>query len=84
MYNKRKDGKVRKYRKGDKVMIKSLTYEEKHNGPLDWLTIHENLIGKILTIKNTYRQNLYSFEETWVVMWGEHLEKINERDFVLY
>ena len=84
MYNKRKDGKVRKYRKGDKVMIKSLTYEEKHNGPLDWLTIHENLIGKILTIKNTYRQNLYSFEETWVVMWCEHLEKINERDFVLY
>lgn len=62
MYNKRKDGKVRKYRKGDKVMIKSLTYEEKHNGPLDWLTIHEKLIGKILTIKNTYRQNQYSFE----------------------
>ena len=77
---KRKDGKVIKYRKGDKVMIKSLTYEEKHNRPIKWLTI----IGKILTIKNTYRQNQYSFEETWVVMWGEHLEDIDERNFVLY
>lgn len=81
---KRKDGKVIKYRKGDKVMIKSLTYEEKHNGPIKWLTIHEKLIGKILTIKNTYRQNQYSFEETWVVMWGEHLEDIDERNFVSY
>ena len=48
------------------------------------LAMHENLVGKVLTIKKRYQQNQYSFEETWIIMLGEHLEKINERDFVLY
>lgn len=84
MQKVKKDGKIRVFRKGDKVMIKSLTYDEKHNGPIEWLAMHENLIGKVLTIKKRYQQNQYSFEETWMIMWGEHLEKIDERDFVLY
>lgn len=51
MHKVRKDGKNRTFRKGDKVMIKSLTYDEKHNGPLEWLSMHDTLIGKVLTIK---------------------------------
>lgn len=75
---------MRKFKKGEKVMIKSLTYDEKHSGPIEWLAIHDNLIGRVLTIKNKYPKNQYSFEESWLVFWGEHLEKIDERDFVLY
>lgn len=75
---------MQKFKKGEKVMIKSLTYNEKHSGPIEWLALHEQLIGKILTIKNKYKQKQYSFEESWLVVWGEHLEKIDERDFVLY
>lgn len=75
---------MQKFKKGEKVMIKSLTYDEKHSGPIEWLAMHEQLIGRVLTIKNKYPKNQYSFEESWIVVWGEHLEKLDERDFVLY
>lgn len=41
-------------------MIKSLTYDEKHNGPIEWLAMHENLVGKVLTIKkDTNKINIH-------------------------
>lgn len=73
-----------KFKKGDKVMLRQLTYEEKKASPVTWLPMHDSLYGRVLTIKTKHPHNEYSFEESWLIVWGGHLEKIDEREFVLY